>query len=90
MEELIQALPLIILFSAVLLIVVYKKRKKTTIVSRPSQTDMTFEDKMLLLQEDSNKRLKGIDTTLDWFFWIMVVVGIWYLIAFVMASMNPY
>lgn len=33
----------------------------------------TFEDKMIILQKASLKRLRGIDTTLDYFFWFMVI-----------------
>lgn len=40
----------------------------------------SFEDQCLELKKESidlqkvaNKRLKDIDTTLDWFFWIMIL-----------------
>lgn len=45
-------------------------KKKSAILEDEA---VTFEDKMLYLQKESNKRLKDIDTTLDYFFWFLVI-----------------
>jgi len=40
---------------------------------------LPFEEKLILLLKESNKRLKGIDTTLDYFFWFMIIGGVMYI-----------
>lgn len=85
MEQFIQFLPVIVLIGAVLLFLKYKKPKTTPMFSNVSETDKSYEDKMLLLLAESNKRLKGIDTTLDWFFWIMILGGVLFIVSFFLA-----
>jgi len=41
---------------------------------------LPFEEKIILLLKESNKRLKGIDTTLDYFFWFMIIGFVLYVI----------
>lgn len=47
-----------------------KANKKAELIEKEA---FTFEDKMILLQKQANKRLKDIDTTLDYFFWFFVI-----------------
>lgn len=41
---------------------------------------LPFEEKLILLLKESNKRLKGIDTTLDYFFWLRIIGFVLYVI----------
>lgn len=47
--------------------------------------ETNFEKKMIELQEQANKRLKGIDSTLDWFFWLMIIGVVIWAISFFMS-----
>lgn len=52
--------------------------------------DLTpYQQEKIKLQKETNKRLKDIDTTLDWFFWIMILGIIGYAI-FIFFSVIPY
>ncbi len=77
MDNILQVLPVIIVLIVVYFLVKFYKPKSVGLVPESgsviSEEDKTFEEKMLLLQKESNKRLKGIDNTLDWFFWIMII-----------------
>jgi hypothetical protein len=81
-DKLFQFLPILIIIIGGFLFWEFKKRKAVGLVpesvSDISNQDKTFEEKMLLLQGESNKRLKGIDNTLDWFFWIMIIGSVIY------------
>lgn len=47
----------------------------------------TFEEKMIILQKASLKRLVGIETTLNFFFWFFVIGLIIYFLYYFMAAM---
>lgn len=44
-------------------------------------------NELIKLQRESNKRLKDIDTTLDWFFWIMIIGLVGTVILFFFSAM---
>lgn len=44
-------------------------------------------NELIKLQRESNKRLKDIDTTLDWFFWIMIIGIVGTVITFFFTAM---
>jgi len=77
-----QFAPLILLAVVALIIygLVKKRSKDNKNVADLQNEAVTYEDKMLLLQKETNKRLRDIDTTLDWFFWIMVFSFLIYII----------
>ncbi len=52
------------------------------------EAHQTFEEKMLFLQRAQNKRLRSIDNTLDWFFWIMIIGFVLTFLNFVMTELN--
>jgi uncharacterized integral membrane protein len=78
-------LVVILFFSIMAVINRTDKRKEFRMMSEEAKT---FEDKLLLLQHESNRRLKDIDTTLDWFFWIMIIGGVLFLISLFISSMS--
>ena len=95
MDQLTQFLPLVIIAAGFLLYARYHYKKSPTMVSNSpekvsnaSETDNTFEDKMLILQAESNKRLKGIGYTLEWFFWIMILGIVFFSVSFFISLMN--
>ena len=67
--------PLIIVAIALLFTVMALQRrtKQNKEIATLNKDAVTFEDKMLILQKESNRSLKGIDNTLDWFFWLMIL-----------------
>jgi len=67
--------PLIIVAIALLFTVMALQRrsKHNKDIAALNKEAVTFEDKMLILQKESNRSLKGIDNTLDWFFWLMIL-----------------
>ena len=64
----------------ILFIVINQRNKKNKEIAKRQSQATTFEDKMLLLQEFNNERLKSIDTTLDWFFWLMILSFVVYIL----------
>lgn len=82
-----QFLPFLIVL-VFFLIVAYalnNRTKKNKEFKELQDQAVTFEDKMLLLKSQSNRTLKSIDYTLDWFFWLMILGAVIYVISILFA-----
>lgn len=82
-----QFLPFLIVL-VFFLIVAYalnNRTKKNKEFKELQDQAVTFEDKMLLLKSQSNRTLKSIDYTLDWFFWLMISGAVIYVISILFA-----
>ncbi|MGM0931944.1 MAG: hypothetical protein ACQEWD_00715 [Bacteroidota bacterium] len=51
------------------------------------KTENTNEEKLISLQQQTNKYLKSIDYTLDWFFWILIIGLVLTVISYVLGAM---
>lgn len=82
-----QFLPFIIVLVFFLIVAsaLYTRSKKNKEFKELQEQAVTFEDKMLLLKSESNRTLKSIDYTLDWFFWLMILGVVIYVISLVFA-----
>jgi hypothetical protein len=67
-----------------------KRSKQNLIIVAENEEAKTFDEKMLLLQKESNNRLRGIDNTLDWFFWIMIISFVLTFLYYLMAELKGY
>lgn len=65
----------------------YQRSKANKKAAQEFENAPTFEDKMMILQKASLKRLKGIDTTLDYFFWFFVIGLAFYFLYYLVTAM---
>jgi len=74
-------IPLVFVVIAVIGVVYFIRQNQEKKNKEQIETSgLPFEEKLILLQKESNKSLKGIDTTLDYFFWFMIIGGVMYII----------
>ncbi|MBE7641048.1 hypothetical protein GUB10_11950 [Salegentibacter sp. BLCTC] len=62
-----------IIVFAILIYAIYSRSQHNKKVDLDFEQIESNEEKMILLQKQANKHLKGIDTTLDWFFWLLII-----------------
>lgn len=63
----------------------YTRSKRNKEFKELKDQAVTYEDKMIILQNESNQTLKNIDSTLDWFFWLMILGVVIYVISFLFS-----
>lgn len=79
--------PFIILFALIITSYLWYSRSRNNKKIKELQNQaVTFEDKMLILKSQSNKTLKSIDYTLDWFFWVMILGFVFYIFNLFLTS----
>lgn len=62
-----------IIVLAILIYTIYTRSQHNKKVDIGFEQIESNEEKMIMLQKQANRHLKGIDTTLDWFFWLLIV-----------------
>lgn len=69
------------------LYLISQRSKANRKAAREFEKASTYEEKMMILQKDALKRLKGIDTTLDYFFWFFIAGLVLYFVYFFLKAL---